>query len=42
MRAGVAIANAIRGGSAHVKLDGALRSGASSVPVVLEQNVSFR
>jgi LEA14-like dessication related protein len=42
MRAGVGIANAIRGGSAHVRLDGALRSGASSVPIVLEQNLSFR
>ncbi len=42
MRAGVGIANAIRGGNAHVKLDGALRSGATSVPIRLEQNLNFR
>lgn len=42
MRTGVAIANAIRGGNAHVRLDGALRSGAASVPIRLEQNLSFR
>jgi LEA14-like dessication related protein len=42
MRTGVAIANAIRGGNATVRIDGALRSGAASVPIRLEQNLSFR
>jgi LEA14-like dessication related protein len=42
LQTGMAIANAIRGGNANVKLDGALRSGAASVPIRLEQNLPFR
>ncbi len=42
LRAGVGIANAIRGGRANVRLDGVLRSGSASVPIGIEQNLSFR
>ncbi len=41
-QAGMAVANAIRGGAADVRVDGALRAGGLSLPIRLQQNLSFR
>jgi LEA14-like dessication related protein len=42
LKAGAAVANALRKGSAPVKLEGALKVGSFSVPLNLSRNVSFR
>ncbi|MFN7134151.1 MAG: LEA type 2 family protein, partial [Myxococcales bacterium] len=42
MSAGVAVANAVRGGSAPVKLEGKFASGSANLPVELLQQLVFR
>lgn len=39
---GMAVANVVRGGSAQVKLDGSLQSGAAKIPVELLQQLVFK
>ncbi|MBI5543711.1 MAG: LEA type 2 family protein [Deltaproteobacteria bacterium] len=42
LQAGMAVANAIRSGQAHVKLDAALKSGNASLPISLSENLRFK